>query len=312
MEHEFVERVRHVSNRVDVTYRPCQPPEDMTPYLTGVEVLLTYRASFDPGTAPHLKWIQLTGAGIDHLQSEPILKTDVVITNAHLFATPIAEYVFGSILCYSRKFSQTLSEFQTKREWPRDPWKTHVGRELNQCTLGIVGYGDIGRAVARIGQGFGMRVVATRMSLIDPSEQDGVQLLPVRDLDKLLNLSDYVVVCVPFTPQTEGLIGEQELRAMKPESYLVNVSRGKVLDQAALIKALREGGIAGAGLDVFAEEPLPKESELFELPNVILTPHIAGMSSRYSERLADLFCENLRRYLKGERLMNVVDKKRGY
>jgi phosphoglycerate dehydrogenase-like enzyme len=156
MERHNLARVENVSTELDLICRQFQAREDMTPYLAHRgEILLTYRASFDPAAAPRLRWIQLTGAGADHLQSAPIMKSDVVITNAHLFATPIAEYVFGSILCHSRKFPRMLSEFQKMREWPSDPWKTHVSRELNKSTLGIAGYGDIGRAIARISQGFG-------------------------------------------------------------------------------------------------------------------------------------------------------------
>ena len=312
LEPQYLARVGSVSTELEVIYRPNQAPNDMTACLADVEILLTYRAAFAPEAAPRLRWIQMTGAGVDHLQYEPIMKTDVIITNAHLFGSPIAEYVFGSILCYSRKFSKTLSEFQGRREWPKNPWDSHVGRELNSSTLGIIGYGDIGKAVGGIGRGFGMRVVAVRKSVRKSYEQDGVKILPAHNLKRLLAISDFVVVCPPLTLETVGLIGQEELRLMKPEAYLVNVSRGKVVDQAALTKALQEGWIAGAGLDVFAEEPLAKDSELFEMPNVILTPHIAGISSRYGDRLTRLFCENLRRYLKGKPLRYLVDKNRGY
>ena len=305
-------QIRNISPSLDLTYKPCQVPEDMVPYLADVEVLHTHHASFDPGVAPRLKWIQVTGAGIDYLQGQPIMKSDVIITNARIFGTPIAEYVFGSMLSFSRNFPQMLPGFQKEREWPEDPWKMHVGRELHNSTLGIVGYGDIGRAVARIGRGFGMRVVATRGTASKPYQQDDVQILPAHYLKDLLAMSDFVVICVPLAPETEGLIGHEELKAMKPNAYLVNIARGKVIDETALITALREGWIAGAGLDVFAEEPLPRDSELFDLPNVILTPHIAGISTGYGDRITDLFCENLRRYLKGEPLLNVVDKERGY
>jgi phosphoglycerate dehydrogenase-like enzyme len=178
--------------------------------------------------------------------------------------------------------------------------------------MGVIGYGEIGRAVARLGKAFQMRVWATRASATEPYQEDGVEILPAAELHKVLAASDQLVLTLPLTDATEKLIGETELRTMKRNAYLVNVGRGKVIDEPVLGQALREGWIAGAGLDVFASRPLDKDSPLFELPNVLLTPHISGTSVGYEEGLIDLFCENLERFLDGKPLLNVVDKERGY
>lgn len=311
-----LEKIRGVSPRLKVNYVPFgrlnQVMEEMLPHLAKAEVLHTFRADFDPAAAPHLKWIQTPGAGVDYLAGLPILKTDVVITNAHVFSNAIAEYVFLSILSFRRNFPAMLADYQEHRDWPTDAWRSHRGTEISGSTLGIVGYGDIGRAVARIGKGFNMRIFAIRASARESYEEDGVQMLPPQELPKLLSTSDQIVLSLPITETTEKMIGEKELRSMKRSAYLVNVGRGKVIDEPVLVQALREGWIAGAGLDVFTQRPLPKDSPLFELPNVILTPHISGVSHGYEDRLTELFCENLQRYLNGEPLLNVVDKARGY
>ena len=157
-----------------------------------------------------------------------------------------------------------------------------------------------------------MEVIATDIAIERPSSESGIRLLPKDQSDTLLASSDYVVLSVPVSPLTRGLIGEEELHQMKPTAYLVNVARGEVVDEPALIKALKEGWIAGAGLDVFITEPLPSDSELFELPNVILSPHIAGASSRGSDRLAEEFADNLRRYIAQQPLRNVVNRGLGF
>jgi phosphoglycerate dehydrogenase-like enzyme len=183
--------------------------------------------------------------------------------------------------------------------------------ELVDKTLGIVGLGGIGTEVARRAKAFGMRVIATRRRPQLPSEfADEVR--GADDLHWLLGESDYVALCSALTQNTHKLVGEEELKKMKPSAYLISIGRGGLIDELALITALKTGLIAGAGLDVFAEEPLPTDSPLWDMPNVLITPHTAGSSPRSHERLMDLFCENVRRYLAGEELLNVVDKGEGY
>jgi phosphoglycerate dehydrogenase-like enzyme len=314
MEERHLARLREVAPSMRITCHPCQGPDDMLPYLAEAEVILSYYASFEMAAAPRLRWAQIANAGVDHLRHEPIWDSEVILTNSHIYATPIAEYVFASMLSFSRRIPQLLAEFGQVRAWPANPWGRYSQQtlELYGSTLGIVGFGQVGQAIAGRGAAFGMRLLATDAKVEAPAERDGVHLLPAEGLRRLLAESDYVVVCVPLTPSTRNLIGAGELSLMKPNAYLVNISRGGVVDEAALIQVLRDGRIAGAGLDVFQNEPLPGDSELFDLPNVILTPHIAGVSPRAGERLADLFAENLRRYVQGEPLLNVVDRRLGF
>jgi phosphoglycerate dehydrogenase-like enzyme len=186
-------------------------------------------------------------------------------------------------------------------------------RELCGKTVGIIGMGHIGAAVAQRARAFGCRVLGIRRSFTARGP-DAVadEAVPPSDLDYLLGESDFVVIAAPLTPETRGLIGEAQLRAMKPSACLINVARGAIVDEPALIRALKEGWIAGAGLDVFVREPLPPESELWDLENLILTPHISGGTEIYSLRATEIFCANLRRYLAGQPLENVVDPNRGY
>ncbi len=203
---------------------------------------------------------------------------------------------------------------QDKHIWPRSAqWYRLEGRELAERTLGIVGLGAIGRRIASLGKAFGMRVLATKRTVQEgATEPDVDQLYPIAQLHAMLSECDYVVLAVPLTPETEKLISEPELRAMRPDAYLVNIARGRVVDEKALLRALQEHWIAGAGLDVVEEEPLAPDNLLYSLPNVILTPHISGASVHYGKRLAALFADNLRRYRAGEPLRNLYDPARGY
>ena len=182
--------------------------------------------------------------------------------------------------------------------------------ELKGKTLGVIGLGAIGKEVARLAKAFEMRVIATRRSITKHQSSVGYvdEVLPAAEQDGLLKESDFVALCVPLIPETTHLIGEHELKTMKPTAYIFNVARGGVIDEPVLIRALKEGWIAGAGLDVFETEPMAPDSELWELPNAITAPHISGNSPAYVDHVAALFCQNLERYIKGEDLMNVVNQ----
>ena len=265
-----------------------------------------------PQLAPRLRWLQLTSAGVDRLLESPLLRSGITVTTASgIHAIPIGEYVLGAMLALAKGFPQALAA-QRERAW-----RPYLPEELHGKTVGIVGLGAIGREVARLAKALGMRVLACRRSCPQPQERPPEApevdlLLPAAQLGRLLAEADYLVLAVPLTPQTRGLIGHQELAAMKPGARLINVARGAVVDEEALLAALRAGHLAGAVLDVFRQEPLPPDSELWELPNALLTPHVSGGTPRYMERAVELFCDNLRRYLAGEPLRNVVDPQRGY
>jgi len=313
---ELLDKLKAVSPRLVLKQRTCHDAEEVEQALEdSVEILYTFYLPADLSRAPELKWVQLHTAGVDHLLDHSLMRSDILLTTASgIHATPIAEYVFASILAFSRRVPQMLY-YQKRREWPQGRWNLFARPELRDRTLGIIGYGSIGREMGRIARCFGMRVVATKRSVSQvrdvgytvqgTGDREGALLdeaFPPERLSEMLSLCDYVVVTVPLTPETRKLIGEAELRAMKPSAYLVNISRGGTVDEAALLRALREGWIAGAGLDV----------PLYDLENVILSPHVSGFTLRYDERTSDLFAENLRRYLTGEPLLNLVDKERGY
>jgi phosphoglycerate dehydrogenase-like enzyme len=309
------EQIRAISSTLEVTYQPLSPYEPGVPFdgMGEVEVLCGYHAGFAMTAVPKLRWLHLASNGANHLQGQPILDSDVLITNSRVYGAPIAEYVFASAIAFNRRFPLMHKRFQEGRAWPRNQWDEYAGEELAGKTLAIVGYGSIGRQVARVARAFDMRIVAIRRNVERPVfEDEVVQVHPPGHLRAVLAQGDVVVVCLPLTEETRGVIGEPELRAMKPTAYLVNVGRGKVVDDAALYQALKEGWIGGAGLDVWAQTPLPPDSPYFELDNVIMTPHMSGISSGAYQRITDLFCENLRRYLAGEQLLNVVDKQLGY
>lgn len=266
--------------------------------------------------AAKLRWLQGSGAGVDGLRPTGILdpSSGIIVTTATgIHAAVIGEYVLCSIMMFNRNWPQMV-RLQDQHIWPRSAsWYNLEGRELDGQSIGIIGLGHIGRRIAQLARAFEMRVLATRRAVeAGASDPDVDQLYPMNRLHEMLRESDYVVLAVPLTPETEHLIGEAELRAMKPEAYLVNIARGRVIDEAMLIHALQEHWIAGAGLDVASKEPLPEDSPLYSLPNVILTPHIAGGSTRYNERLAALFADNLQRYRSGQELRNLYDPARGY
>jgi phosphoglycerate dehydrogenase-like enzyme len=258
--------------------------------------------------APHLQWVQVTSAGVDRHQDTEIWKSRVTLTGVSgIHATPIGEFVLGFMLMFAKGMPRSFRMKQT-REWQRYPSEVLRGK-----TVGIIGLGHIGREVARLSKAFGMRVIATRRSAKQAGKARNVDLLlPANRMSELLAESDYVVLSVPLTPETHHIMGEAEFKAMKPTAYIINIGRGGTIDGEALIHALDEKRIAGAGLDVTPTEPLPKENRLWDFDNVIITPHVSGGMENYMLRATDLFCENLKRYLNGRRRLNVIDRKKGY
>ena len=265
--------------------------------------------------APHLRWIALPSAGADHVIRAGLVQSNgpIVTTSNGIHATPIGEFALSLMLMWVRHWPRIV-ELQRTVTWPNHAgWEALSGGELFGATLGIIGLGAIGRYVARLGRAFGMRVIATRRTATPgQSDPDVDELIPSDRLGDLLGASDFVVVSVPLTPQTRHLIGADELRMMRPNAFLINISRGSAIDEAALAAALADGTIAGAGLDVFETEPLPPESPLWQMPNVIISPHLAGDTSQYSRRFTDLLLENLARFRSSEPMRNVVDVARGY
>lgn len=256
--------------------------------------------------ARKLKWVHALAAGVDRLLFPEFVDSPIILTNSSgVHPIPISEHVLGMMLMFSRRLDESVKN-QLKKEWERP-----LPQELYGKTLGIVGFGSIGERVGHLGKCFGMHVLGLKRDITYKTE-DADELLPPERLDDLLSQSDFVVVAVPFTKDTKNLISEKELNLMKKTAYLINIARGKIIDQNDLIKVLEQKRIAGAGLDVFEEEPLPPDNPLWRFNNVILTSHYAGSTPEYFNRAITLFCDNLKRFLKGEPMLNVIDKKRGY
>jgi phosphoglycerate dehydrogenase-like enzyme len=320
--------LRAVSPRLRVTQVTCHDAGEVAAALGShpeVKVLYTFdvpRNILD--LAPSLHWIQLHSAGAEHVMDGPVANSEVMITtNSGIHATPIAEYTLASMLAHRWRVAM-WTHCQREGRWPQGRWNLYARPELRGATLGIVGYGSIGREVGRLAQAFGMRVLALRRAqgrpdpgyaVSDTGDPEGSipeRFYPAHALHNMLSECDYVVVALPLTPATTHFISEAELRAMKPSTYLVNIARGAIVDEVALVRALREGWIAGAGLDVFEEEPLPPESPLWEMENVLISPHVAGFTPRYDERAVALFADNLHRHLADRPLLNLVDRAKGY
>jgi phosphoglycerate dehydrogenase-like enzyme len=316
--------LRAVSPELSVT---CE--DALSADYSRTDILYTGAPPRDPARAPRLKWVQLHMAGVNALADHPLYTdTNVLLTTTSgVHAATIAEYTITVLLALAHRVPRMV-EWQGKGVWPpdEDRWSLFVPTELRGSTLGIVGYGSIGRELARIATtAFGMTVLACKR---DPSrrEDSGYALpgtgdpkgvlpeawFPPEKVSELLARSDAVVMCAPLTKDTERMIGTAELRAMKPSAYFVNVGRGATVDEATLAKALLEKRIAGAAIDVFAQEPPPAGHPFYGLDNVIVSPHVSGFLPSYDDKCVGLFAENLRRYLEGAPLLNLVDRATGY
>jgi phosphoglycerate dehydrogenase-like enzyme len=258
--------------------------------------------------SPRLRWIHSASAGVDRVTTPSVRDRGLLVTNARgVFSRPIAEYVVMMSLAIARRLPQLL-ELQRERTW--QPLR---GRELSELTIGIVGYGSIGVELAGLLRPFGCRILATRRRPeLGPGAADHVELLGLDQLDEVLRASDIVVVAAPLTDETAGLIGSEQLAEMRETAWLINIARGRLIDELALRRALSSGWIGGAVLDVFSEEPLPPDSPLYDTPNLVITPHTSWASDRVAERTVDLFVDNLRAYRAGEPMRNLVDLQAGY
>ena len=263
---------------------------------------------------PRVRWVQHWAAGVDALVQQPeLVERDFVLTNGSgIHAIPITEHIFAFLLSLARGIPCAVLA-QKDHHWisPPPPCGDHVF-ELHDRTMVLIGVGAIGSRTAQVAAALGMRVIGVRRDPSDDEVPGVAEMVGPTALRDVLPEADVVVLTVPLTEETEAMIGESELQAMPSSAYLVNIGRGGTVDESALVRALREGWIAGAGLDVFETEPLSKESPLWEMDNVIITSHYAGHTPRYTARAMALFLDNLRRYREGRPLRNVVDKALGY
>jgi phosphoglycerate dehydrogenase-like enzyme len=322
--------IESVSPRVTVVQRPCSKASDVPSDIWHrVDVLHTSQVLPDPELVPRLAWIQLDTAGIDHIIDHPLWRsTSVPVTTIGGVSGPwTAEYVVMMMLAFNHGLPDMLAR-QHERRWPNlaERWSTFVPRHVAGTTCTVVGFGHIGRATGRLCTALGMDVVGVRRHVVSPGA--GRRGMPtarsargraattaevdVTCLPEVLSWSDYVVICLPLTTETTMLFGAEMLGHIKRGAVMVNVSRGGIVDEAALASALHAGHLRGAAFDVFASEPLPASSPLWDAPGMIISPHVAGFAGDYADKVESLVSENLRRFLTGLPLVNQASRETGY
>ena len=316
---ETVDELRALDPTIDIVDVRADQPFDMDAVADpALEVIVGPAAPADLARVPALRWLQLRSAGVDHLAPDPPWRHGIVTTNARgVYAIPIGEFVTGMVL-RSRQPAEWAVD-QAARRWREDPALITV---LRGSTALVVGYGSIGREIARQLSALGVRILAAKARPAkrgddgyrvpgtgDPDGSIPERIVGLDGLAAAAREADLLIVTVPLTEESRGLIDRAVIAAMPDHAWLVNISRGPVVDEAALLEALRAKKVGGAVLDVFAEEPLPADSPWWDAPNTIVTPHASGVTLRYFDRLV---VENVRRYLAGEPLLNQVDPERGY
>lgn len=261
-------------------------------------------------SAKRLKWISFASAGVDSALFPELLASDIIITTVSgVHTVPAGEHAIAMMLAFARGLVPAIRNSADKR-WGRSEIVPHIF-ELHGLTVGILGLGHIGKGVARLARALGMKVLGCDLSGI--SEEAVVdEIYFPGDMEEFLPKLDFLVVALPLTQETRGMIGTHELALVPSSAYIINISRSRIVDDDALLERLRSGKLAGAGLDVFDTEPLPADSPFYKMGNVIVTPHVAGVTPKYWERTSNIFTENLRRFIQGEKMLNVVDKVRGY
>lgn len=321
---EILADLREVSPRLNIERHFPDVPDDV---IANTEVLYAGRYFPEPENAPLLRWIQLHSAGMNHTFKHRIVQAeDILITSTSgIHATNMAHYTLMMMLSFNYKMLMA-HDLQSKAEWPDHAADLFAPVDLAEQTVGIVGYGSIGRELARLCSAMGMTVLASKRDVMNTADSDGYieqgtgdptgdipdRIYPAEAVASMAKDCDYLVIIVPMTPETKNMINDDVFDAMKDTAILINIARGGVVDEPALITALSSGKIGGAALDVFQQEPLPSSSPLWNLDNVIITPHISGFTQSYNEKAAKVFKENLKRYLDNRPLLNQLNRKKGY
>jgi phosphoglycerate dehydrogenase-like enzyme len=323
------ERIRKAAREIRLTVIPADDPDEVPDERwEETEVLYTWNVLPDPVKVPNLKWIQFGSAGVDPFLDNSLLQKDdlVATTMSGVITGQIAEYILMAMLAFGHKLPK-LMRYQRDHKWPKqsEKWEDFLPVELRYSTVGILGYGSIGRQVARLLQPFGGEVLAVKHDVMHPEDTGYIpegmgdphgdffdRLYPMEALHSMLAECDFVVVTLPLTEETRHVLDAAAFEAMKETAYLVNVGRGELIDEQALVEALKDKQFAGAALDVFEEEPLPEDSLLWKMENVIISPHVSGLSAHFRDETLTLFIENLNRYIADLPLYNRVDLSRGY
>jgi phosphoglycerate dehydrogenase-like enzyme len=331
LEADARERLRSLSPALDIVYMEPDAQSSVDALRdSAVEVLLANFYPGDPTRLPALKWLGLVGAGVEHLRKADPWSRGITVTNGSgLHGTAIAEYTLSSMLLFAQRVAER-QKVQGGHGWPpvwTDPWLALLGSSLRGKTVTVVGYGSIGREIARLARAFGMRVLAvkadpsvridrgyTPAGLGDPDGSIPERVAATSELRSLFGESDFAVLTLPFTPKTDRIVDAAAIAALPPHAVLVNVARGRVLDEDALRVALERGALRGAVLDVATVEPVSPDAGLWAAPNIVLTPHVSAIQDPrgWWGLVGGLMSENLARYASGRALLNVVDGKTGY
>ena len=310
---QFSDRLRKEFPQLDVVH--LNDDDQIEKQISDAEIVVSWTLRPNQFTAANkLRWIHSPAAAVHQLMFPELIESEVILTNgSEVHGATVAEHAIALIFALAKKLPLAM-RCQEQRVWGQNQvWESRPQpREVAGATLGLIGLGSIGTEVAKRASAIGMRVIAVR-NRVEAEKPDNVeQVYASSQIDLMLSQSDYVVIAAPLTSSTAGMINAERLASMKPDGYLINVSRGQLVDESALAEALHSGKIAGAALDVFEKEPLPPESPLWDLPNLLITPHIAGFSEKLWDKHYAFFTENLRRYLNHQPLIATVDKDKGY
>jgi phosphoglycerate dehydrogenase-like enzyme len=291
----------------------AREPEERRAAFAHADVLFATKISVDEfALAKHVRWMHSSAVGVDPLLRGPVVESPVVVTNSRgVHSEAIAEHAIALVLGLRRHLHIAVHR-QMARAWAQIELHGPVTPPLAQTRVLVIGLGSIGSRVAALAAGLGMRVTGIRRRVTEPVPMGVSEVVALERLSHELGAADVVVLALPKTEDTRALIGRAELAAMKPSALLINVARGKLVDEVALVEALERGQIGGAGLDAFQQEPLPSDHPLWNAPNALITPHTASFAGDYWRPVVDLFLDNLARFKRGEPLLNVVDKTRGY
>jgi phosphoglycerate dehydrogenase-like enzyme len=330
LEPHHVERIRNIDSRINVLYEPSLIPPKRFPsdhigatfqrtddqeikwlsLLRSADILFDFdRSHYEdlPVLAPNVKWLQATSSGIGqtikNMKYDERMPSTVFTSASGVHRRPLAEFCLMVMLAFNKKLLQTLDQQRAKQ------WKRLSGSDLNNKTIAIVGMGKVGQEVARISKCFGMNVLGVKRTVagIDPESLYADELFSQKDLNSVLSRSEYLVLIAPHTHETEKMIGSEQLSLLPKGAVLINIGRGALVDEGAMIEALQSGHLGGAGLDVFEVEPLPESSPLWSMSNVIVNPHSGGTSNSENELITDIFCSNIKNFLEGKPLINVID-----
>jgi phosphoglycerate dehydrogenase-like enzyme len=306
---DYISRIKKILSGHEFVV--CEDVGTIKREIVDADIMIGWRITPEVfAEARKLKWIQFGSAGIDHTIFPELLESDVILTTlSGIHTTVVAEHVLGMMLALARRFDMA-ARLQAAQKYDRADLAA-TSTELSDKTIGIIGLGKIGQNIARLAKAFGMRVVGTKRT-VRGDLPDVDELYSADHLDKILPISDYLVIAVPLTSGTCELIGSDQIDMMKQGAYLINVARGAMVDHDALGKALKNGKLGGAALDVFPAEPLPSTNPIWDLPNVIITPHTGASSARYGERAIKILKHNLDAFLTGGTMINIYQKERGY